>query len=119
MHPLHALEKHHFHFSAFIGHNGAETRHHIVFQFVRREFRAVFGVQAHLHYRCAHLHLGYVRVDICNTDNAAAVYVTERIQAHKIPHGGYPQLMLEKFRPFGPHPGEVLYGRIQIHTVQI
>ena len=118
VHPLHALEKHHLHLTGFIGHNSAETGYKIVLEFVRRQFSTVFGVKTHLGNRGADLDLGKIRVDIGNTDYAAAVYVAERIQAHEVPDGSYSQLLLEKFRPFGPDAREVLYGCIQIHQPQ-
>ena len=95
VHPFHALEKHHLHLTGFIGHNSAETGYKIVLEFVRRQFSTVFGVETHLGNRGADLDLGKVRVDIRNTDNAAAVYVAEWIQAHKVPDGSYSQLLLK------------------------
>ena len=115
VHIFHALEEDHLHLPGIIGHEGPEAMDLVVLEFLRREFRPVAGEKAHLLHCGPHLHAGQVRMDVSDGDDAAAVHIAERIHVQQVSHRTDIQFRQEQLRPFGPHPGEILYGGIHLH----
>ena len=91
--PLHPLEKHHLHTPGTI---------------LDHDTQMLDVHQVTAYHRTLHLNIGQVRRHGHYGRNAAAVYISERIEMDEVLQGVNVQLLLKESSPLGPHAGKKL-----------